>query len=77
MLVPVIIIRYLFICAHSLSLSFIYFVRYLIYIYSLFDFCSLFVVQQKDSLLILDCIPGILILLYLLNKVTIIIYASQ
>jgi hypothetical protein len=32
-------------------------------IHSLFDFCSFFIVQKrKDSILILDCIPGISIL---------------
>jgi hypothetical protein len=39
--------------------------------------CSLFIVQRKDSFLILDHIPGISILLYLLYKNTITIYASQ
>jgi hypothetical protein len=33
--------------------------------------------KEKDSILILDCTPGILILLYPLYKKTITIYASQ
>jgi hypothetical protein len=54
------------------SLLFVYFVRLFNFICSLFDFCliqffcfSLFIVgKKKDSILILECIPGILILLY-------------
>ncbi len=57
-------IHYLFIVACYLSLLLIYFVHCSILIYFLFDFC--FIVhcsKEKDSILILDCIPGILILL--------------
>ncbi len=65
---------YLFIVACYLSLPFIYFVHCSILIYSLFDFC--FIVccsKEKDSILILDCIPGISIMLYLLiNNCTIV-----
>ncbi len=58
-----IIIHYLFICACYLLSFFIYFCSCPILIYSLFNFCSLFIVQKrKDSILILDCVLGISIL---------------
>ncbi len=45
--------------------------------FAFFSICSLFIVQKrKYSILMLDCIPGILIPLYVKN-VFIIIYASQ
>ncbi len=50
-------------CSHLILLLFIY---------------SLFIVQkEKDSILILDCIPGISILLYHCTRTTVIIYANQ
>ncbi len=57
------------------------------FVHPLFDFCFhlillLFIVhcslfKEKDSILILDCIQGILILLYHCTRSIIIIYASQ